>query len=59
MLSDVRQAYDHVPRDLVRDKDLSDVRQTNFLMLDKPTKDTCSDVWDRVETYTMDTTPRT
>ncbi len=29
MLSDVRQAYDHVRRDLVRDK--------IFLMLDKPT----------------------
>jgi hypothetical protein len=58
MLSDVRQAYDHVRIDLVRDKDLSDVRQTNFLTLDKPTKDTCSDVWDCVETYMMDTAPR-
>ncbi len=59
MLSDVRQAYDHVHKDLVRDKDSSDVRQTNFLMLAKPMKDTCSDVWDHVETYTMGTTPRT
>ncbi len=37
MLSYVRQAYDHVRRDLVRDKDSSDVRQANFLTLDKPT----------------------
>ncbi len=37
VLSCVRQAYDHVRRDLVRDKDSSDVRQANFLTLDKPT----------------------
>jgi hypothetical protein len=37
MLSYIRQAYDHVRRDLVHDKDYSDVRQANFLTLDKPT----------------------
>ena len=42
MLSYVRQAYDHVRRNLVRDKDLSDVRQANFLTLDKPTQRLCT-----------------
>jgi hypothetical protein len=42
MLSYVRQAYDHVRRDLVHDKDSSDVRQANFLMLDKPTPRLCT-----------------
>ncbi len=42
MLSYVRQAYDHVRRNLVRDKDLSDVRQANFLTLDKPTQRLCA-----------------
>ncbi len=42
MLSYVRQAYDHVRRDLVRDKDSSDVRQANFLTLDKPTPRLCT-----------------
>ncbi len=38
----VRQAYDHVRRDLVCDKDSSDVRQANFLTLDKPTQRLCA-----------------
>ncbi len=42
MLSYVRQAYDHVHRNLVRDKDSSDVRQANFLTLDKPTQKLCA-----------------
>jgi hypothetical protein len=42
VLSYVRQAYDHVHRDLVRDKDSSDVRQANFLTLDKPTRRLCA-----------------
>ncbi len=42
MLSFVRQAYDHIRRDLVRDKDSSDVRQVNFLTLDKPTQRLCA-----------------
>ena len=42
MLSFVRQAYDHIRRDLVRDKDSSDVRQANFLTLDKPTQRLCA-----------------
>ncbi len=42
MLSYVRQANDHVRRNLVRDKDLSDVRQANFLTLDKPTQKLCA-----------------
>ena len=42
MLSYVRQAYDHIRRNLVRDKDLSDVRQANFLTLDKPTQRLCA-----------------
>jgi hypothetical protein len=42
MLSYVRQAYDHVRRNLVRDKDSSDVRQANFLTLDKPTQKLCA-----------------
>jgi hypothetical protein len=42
MLSYVRQAYDHVRRDLVRDKDSSEVRQANFLTLDKPTQRLCA-----------------
>jgi hypothetical protein len=37
MLSYIRKVYDHVRRNLVRDKDSSDVRQANFLTLDKPT----------------------
>ena len=42
MLSYVRQAYDHVRRDLVCNKDSSDVRQANFLTLDKPTQRLCA-----------------
>jgi hypothetical protein len=42
MLSYIRQAYDHVRRDLVHDKDSSDVRQANFLTLDKPTQRLCA-----------------
>ncbi len=42
MLSYIRQAYDHVRRNLVRDKDSSEVRQANFLTLDKPTRKLCA-----------------
>ncbi len=42
MLSYVRQAYDRVRRNLVRDKDSSEVRQANFLTLDKPTQRLCA-----------------
>jgi hypothetical protein len=42
ILSYIRQAYDHVRRDLVLNKDSSDVRQANFLMLDKPTRRLCA-----------------
>ena len=46
MLSYVRQAYDHVRRNLVRDKDSSDVRQANFLTLDKPTLRICARMYE-------------
>ena len=42
MLSYVRQAYDHVRRNLVRDKNSSEVRQAKFLSLDKPTQRLCT-----------------
>jgi hypothetical protein len=42
MLSYVRQAYDHVRRNLVCNKDLSDVKQANFLTLDKPMQRLCA-----------------
>ena len=42
MLSYVRQAYDHVRRNLIRNKDSSEVRQANFLTLDKPTRKLCA-----------------
>ncbi len=48
MLFYVRQAYDHVRRNLVRDKDSSGVRQANFLTLDKPMQRLCARMYEIV-----------